>query len=269
MSPTLTELVGIPETLRLPAAIGFPGRAVSTVSPIQEKSVFDITTSIFDEESGEISEELLGKYVSALSEEFVESPEFQALSDHPQSNFLHIYLDYAARHLGLSAGDMTYVDSNEILFDLFPRKVSIDAADASVVISEIRAFWQFIDRTRNLPVAAEILDGLGDDAESELEDMLSDASNFGMAKSFVSMGKKLGFDMSSQAEMSQFIAYYNATLVPRQSPERQGTANDTNDDSDGFRSGNTIPGEHSRIPRNGPCICGSGKKYKKCCGRIA
>lgn len=156
----------------------------------------------------------MANYVSALSEEFVESPEFQALSDHPQSNFLHIYLDYAARHLGTSAGDMTYADSNEILFDLFPRKVSIDAAAASAVISEIRAFWQFIDRTRNLPVAAEILDGLGEDAESELEDMLSDESNFGMAKSFVSMGKKLGFDMSKGTAKQRNSALNSQAIAP-------------------------------------------------------
>ena len=24
----------------------------------------------------------------------------------------------------------------------------------------------------------------------------------------------------------------------------------------------------SRIGRNDPCVCGSGKKYKKCCGKI-
>ena len=24
----------------------------------------------------------------------------------------------------------------------------------------------------------------------------------------------------------------------------------------------------SRIPRNGPCICGSGKKFKKCCWKL-
>lgn len=26
--------------------------------------------------------------------------------------------------------------------------------------------------------------------------------------------------------------------------------------------------EEKELGRNSPCICGSGKKYKKCCGRI-
>jgi preprotein translocase subunit SecA len=28
-----------------------------------------------------------------------------------------------------------------------------------------------------------------------------------------------------------------------------------------------IRSDHEKIPRNDPCPCGSGKKYKKCCGK--
>jgi preprotein translocase subunit SecA len=28
----------------------------------------------------------------------------------------------------------------------------------------------------------------------------------------------------------------------------------------------TVKREHDKIGRNDPCSCGSGKKYKKCCG---
>ena len=30
----------------------------------------------------------------------------------------------------------------------------------------------------------------------------------------------------------------------------------------------TKPAESEKIGRNAPCPCGSGKKYKKCCGRV-
>ena len=30
-----------------------------------------------------------------------------------------------------------------------------------------------------------------------------------------------------------------------------------------------IPEKRKKIPRNSPCTCGSGKKYKHCCGRAA
>jgi SEC-C motif domain protein len=34
-----------------------------------------------------------------------------------------------------------------------------------------------------------------------------------------------------------------------------------------FVSGGAIPAVSQKIGRNEPCPCGSGKKYKKCCGR--
>jgi SEC-C motif-containing protein len=33
-----------------------------------------------------------------------------------------------------------------------------------------------------------------------------------------------------------------------------------------FVSGGAIPAISQKIGRNEPCLCGSGKKYKKCCG---
>ncbi|MCI5655557.1 MAG: SEC-C domain-containing protein [Ruminococcus sp.] len=38
------------------------------------------------------------------------------------------------------------------------------------------------------------------------------------------------------------------------------------DDSDG-RSKTVVKSAKQRIGRNDPCPCGSGKKYKKCCGK--
>ena len=35
------------------------------------------------------------------------------------------------------------------------------------------------------------------------------------------------------------------------------------------RSGQTVVRSHPKIGRNDPCPCGSGKKYKNCCGRDA
>jgi len=31
----------------------------------------------------------------------------------------------------------------------------------------------------------------------------------------------------------------------------------------------TIRRDHAKVGRNDPCVCGSGKKYKKCCGQKA
>jgi SWIM/SEC-C metal-binding protein len=47
-------------------------------------------------------------------------------------------------------------------------------------------------------------------------------------------------------------------------------ADETEDISDLERALNPpLPAQSKRIGRNDPCPCGSGKKYKKCCGASA
>ena len=60
------------------------------------------------------------------------------------------------------------------------------------------------------------------------------------------------------------------SVVPRSRPiERVQVAKPT---SEGFGDGKRIvrkPATAEKIGRNDPCPCGSGKKYKKCCGAVA
>jgi preprotein translocase subunit SecA len=57
------------------------------------------------------------------------------------------------------------------------------------------------------------------------------------------------------------------SVMPRPQPiERVQVAKPT---SEGFSGGKSIvrkPVVSSKVGRNDPCPCGSGKKYKKCCG---
>ena len=230
--------------------------------------MFDIMTSVEDEESGEINEEILEDYIDAITQEFSESPEFLEMSDEPQIRYLFHYLDYAASYTGDTVGTMTRGTNEEVLFELFPRKFTMEASDGPVVISEIRAFWKFIDRTRSLPIAGEIIARLDKDSEKELEELLGDESNFGMAKSFFAAGKQRGFDMTTQSGMNQFMEYYNHTLANQNAPKRHVQ---TVEDADAFRDSydyaETIRNDEPRVGRNDPCTCGSGKKFKKCCGK--
>ncbi len=230
--------------------------------------MFDVMTSVEDTESGEFDDNLLRSYIDAITEEFSKSPEFRELSNEPEIHYLVLYLEYAASNVGETVGTMTLGCSNEVLFDIFPRKVTMDASEASTVICEIRAFWRFIDRTRNLPVAAKIVAELDEDAETELEELLGDESNFGMAKSIFAMGKKHGFDMTSESGMNQFMAFYNSNLVNRQAPPSRVSVDDDDDILDQrYEHPETIRHDEPKVGRNDPCTCGSGKKYKKCCGK--
>jgi len=46
------------------------------------------------------------------------------------------------------------IQLRELLFDIFPRKVSADAEEAPQAIRELQAFWQFAQREFQLENAA-------------------------------------------------------------------------------------------------------------------
>jgi hypothetical protein len=141
---------------------------------------------------------------------FSDSPEFKALEDYGR---LPIFLQYAWSHLGETVGTLTPRDQAEILFELFPRKVSCDASVAAAIVAEVRAFWTWLDREFQLPNARACLEALGPNAAADLEKELSNPRNFGMAKSFFMQGREAGFDMTTQQGLNEFLLHYNANLL--------------------------------------------------------
>jgi uncharacterized protein YecA (UPF0149 family) len=92
---------------------------------------------------------------------------------------------------------------------------------------------------------------------------MSDSSNFGMAKSFVMMGKEAGYDMTTQEGLNAFMTIYNQSLRANQprhaeKPRRA---------DPGPMAQPVAISREQRIGRNDPCPCGSGKKFKKCHGK--
>jgi hypothetical protein len=120
-------------------------------------------------------------------------------------------LYYAANYLAASVVQMSGADLTEVLFELFPRKVSCHAEAAHEIVAEQRAFWTWLGREFQLPNAAECLEQFDEDAADDLMEALSDSSNFGMAKSFFTMGEAAGFDMTTQEGLDAFMLVYNGS----------------------------------------------------------
>ena len=79
-----------------------------------------------------------------------------------------------------------------------------------------------------------------------------------------------GFNLFDQmlANIDKYITLYLLRAEIRQNIERKETVkNKTTNDSDETHQSRTI--RKKKIGRNDPCPCGSGKKYKNCCGRNA
>jgi hypothetical protein len=195
--------------------------------------VFDIHQSVFTGE-GETNERKARKYIDHLVEEFARSPEGKAIEERfgRAGGWVDMMFDFAFNYIGVDLTDMMPENLLEILFELFPRKVSADASKAPEIVAEFRAFWTFLQRQYQLPVA-DLVDMLDERAERRLRDEMSNPANFGMAKSFFAAGQEAGFDMRTEEGLQAFTAAFNASRMPNMPLPDLGNVYDPGDDDEG------------------------------------
>jgi hypothetical protein len=227
--------------------------------------MFDLHTSILDADyNEELDEERLQDYIHQLMVEFERSPEAEACLKEFDTSLCWpaTYMQYAAQYFCATPATVTPGETAEILFEIFPRKVSVESEAAHEIVAELRSFWQFLKRTRSLESADAMLEMLTDSDASHLEAALTDPSNFGMAKSFFAAGANAGFDMTNQADMNRFMLAYNAALQGGAPVDDQEVKS-----AIPIQQSTPIDKQLRRVGRNDLCPCGSGRKYKKCCIR--
>jgi hypothetical protein len=201
---------------------------------------------------GEIDHKAAEAYYERACEAFSKSSEAQQVIErYGELGWIRSVLEFGITYLGQTVDEMTPVSVSEFVLDFVPRKVSTEADSATWIIDELILFWGYLDRVYKLSAAKSIVEWLKTDGlVARLEAALSDPSNFGMAKSMFMLGKKSGYDMTSEAGIAQFMMDYNRSLL-----------------SDKARAAASPVARKHRVGRNELCPCGSGKKFKKCCGR--
>ena len=231
-----------------------PRRFAST-----ESKDFDIRQDFFDK-YGEFDDDKFQAWCTALLNKFAGSSEFNSLPE-GEYGFVDYLLQFGADYLGTSLATMSVSDLNEIVFEIIPRKVVLEAEFAADLIREFNAFFRFVDREYSLAGAKKLANSLDGKAAKRLAKELGNQSNFGMAKSFFSAGKAAGYDMTSQHDLNLFTMAYNKGL----GQPHAGSSPEVlpSDESEEYIP--TFKRESPRVGRNDPCPCGSGRKYKKCC----
>lgn len=198
---------------------------------------------------GKIDHDAEQAYYERAYNTFSKSSEAQQVVErHGNLGWFQTLLEFGLNYLGETVDEMTPGSVKEFVLDYVPRKISTEADAAAEIICELALFWQYLGRVYNLPAAKAVVDWLRTDGlVARLEADLSDPSNFGMAKSLFVLGKDAGFDMTTEAGVAEFVMAYNQSLLADNAPASPDLQN-------------------YRVSRNAPCPCGSGKKYKKCCG---
>ncbi len=161
------------------------------------------------------AEEALEDYQDSVLKEFALSSEGkERIKTDPEMGFWIVQLIYYGfGYIGVTLPQMDERDINEIITDLFPRKISLSTPeDADDAIPELLAFWQFLRKEYKLSNADTIIDFLTR-VEPKFSGIMNDSSKFGMAKSFMTMGQKAGFDMTDQNQMNEFMQIYNENIM--------------------------------------------------------
>lgn len=179
---------------------------------------FNINQQVFNR-NGMLLEKKARQYQDQLIQLFEQSPEGQALwNEGIEPAWASMLTDFGINYLSVTPPQMSPDDMRTILFDLFPRKVSAPADEAPDIIRELQAFWQFLQREFHLENAAACLNALDEKTARKLKKEMGDPANFGIAKSFVTMGMQRGFDMSTEEGLNEWMAIYNAEIAAGTEP---------------------------------------------------
>jgi hypothetical protein len=181
--------------------------------PSDYKPPYDVLADLFElgQDGEEIDPEARQPLENELVRRFAASPEAKALTDVQSCHFV---MDFASDYFNASIATLGPRELREIVFDIIPRKVSIDASAASWIIEETRAFYTFLKREYGLDQADACLRVLDGDAVNKLEAALSDTSKFGMAKSLVMGGREAGFDMDSKEGLEAWMRVMHSRARP-------------------------------------------------------
>jgi uncharacterized protein YchJ len=185
------------------------------------------------------------EYFKELTEEQKQESEFIVMT----------FAQYMYSYHGSSPEKWNESGLEECCLDTLPRKITADEPYYRSMASVLSAFFNFLGEKGYLKNASNLAKKVKK-IDKQIMKNASDPRRWGMAKSMLMAAKKAGVDIENQKELNKFMQLYNQQQIAKLRKEDKATSAPL-----------SIP-EKIKTGRNQPCPCGSGKKYKKCCGRI-
>ncbi len=143
-------------------------------------------------------------YRNAILGRFDASPEAEA---EPAASWGALLVDYAASYFSRPVTSLSSAELRTIVFEIIPRKLSVEPEAAPAIVAGLRAFLAFVRREHPDSHAEACLASLDGDASQRLARLLADPSRFGPAKAFLMGGRAAGYDMSTQSGADAWIAH--------------------------------------------------------------
>jgi hypothetical protein len=136
------------------------------------------------------------------------------------------------------------------------RQWTLPPEQVALVPDALVATFRYLERTGEIDgaMAWNLRKRLAATRERFLAEA-SDPARFGPAKAVVTAAMQAGVDLTDRAALEAFLAREGERIVAGLNLPMPGSP------------GPVRGGAGRRVGRNDPCPCGSGKKYKKCCGQ--
>jgi hypothetical protein len=208
-----------------------------------------------------------GAKASAWYDTFTASARFAGLSEEQKQrtwDVISFFTEYSAEQIGLGPEEWTPGSVTECCLEVLPRKVSAEADFFEVVAPVLSAFFYYLDDQGLLKRAkalAETVAPLG----PRILAAGRDPDLWGPAKTFAMGALRAGVDVGDEAALQAYMLEYNERMVPKSLAASSQPANPP-PESQTWQPPAPTRRIGPKVGRNDPCPCGSGKKYKKCCG---
>lgn len=188
--------------------------------------------------------EILAK-VKKWTAECKMAPPYKALSQDAQDNpgsITGAFAEFMYNYHLQSPESWTAAALENVLVDIFPRKMLMPASFFTSVESALSVFFTYLKEIDALKNDKALISRLKT-ATPQMCRRAGDSDNFSPLKQMLMEGFEQDVDVADTDTLNDFL----------HAPEAAAS----------LQAGFTCP---EKIGRNEPCPCGSGKKYKKCCG---
>lgn len=227
-----------------------------------------------EEDEAEATSEDLLQELQELYVEYEQTEYFENLSEFQQSAAFGIlvnFTDFAFQFHNITPDKWNPDNVEKVCLTSLPKSFPADEETFEAMVPILKSFMRYLESEDLQENTDRIVNRL-DKIERKMIEKAIDEDNWDANKTIMMMGLEQGIDLTNEFEMKDFIEE-NKDEIQNKMQRFQSTKQETSSPilNEMFKymseaSHETVFRSEPKIGRNDPCLCGSGKKYKKCCG---
>lgn len=232
-----------------------------------------------EENDEEIMAEDIIQELQELLFDFQETEFFSELTEEEQNMAFGIlinFTDFAFQFHQITPDKWTPDNVEKVCLNSIPKSFPASEETYKAIAPVLIAFLKFL-QSEDLHENTERVINRIEKIKDKMVEKAINENNWDANKTVMMFALEHDIELGNEYEMKDFVEQYHDEIenkLKRFKHQEQQTTNPLleqmfNNLVPGGGSVETVVREEPKVGRNDPCICGSGKKYKKCCGMYA